>query len=558
MKVHQKNTEVYSGLITISQKGAIYTVNIQTPTGGTLVVMNGETPVSDGDAVDDGTTLTITTSASDGYRFRNWQAIDASTHTNTATFTYTINAHDVTIKANFDVEYSVNWSVNGNVISTGIYVNNETIIFPNRPADVLGKKFIGWTATEIAGTQAEVPTLIDYGTKMGTSNVTYYAVFADASGENSTATLTESEIKTNFTATAMAYADNPKTYTDTSDGITWMAKGYSEGTNSKWVQLKKDNVAYFKVSTTSKNIEEIKLTITGNSPNGNDGQNITKNDAFNGTVCLELEAKKTPTGAIASSNVVTNNTVTVSLPVSLNEFYIQTTAGARVWGIELSTNNYTYSNYCTAVTKEPSAPVVVGETVTLTTTANMAGWRSFYDASQDYTLDENTKAYVVTAKSGTANEVELTKLNVTAIPHGAAVILKTTDAGHSMTLTKTTGVATLGTNLLAVTNGTNNVDGYRLGYGTIGGEDAVGFFKYTTTTAPAAGIVYIDKDYVNISSHSRGLSISFADDETTGINAVENINGEFNNAVYYNLSGQRVANPSKGLYIVNGKKVIIK
>ena len=26
----------------------------------------------------------------------------------------------------------------------------------------------------------------------------------------------------------------------------------------------------------------------------------------------------------------------------------------------------------------------------------------------------------------------------------------------------------------------------------------------------------------------------------------------------YNLSGQRVANPTKGLYIVNGKKVIIK
>lgn len=47
------------------------------------------------------------------------------------------------------------------------------------------------------------------------------------------------------------------------------------------------------------------------------------------------------------------------------------------------------------------------------------------------------------------------------------------------------------------------------------------------------------------------------DGEATGINAVNGselkVNGE-----YYNLAGQRVANPTKGLYIVNGKKYMIK
>ncbi len=28
--------------------------------------------------------------------------------------------------------------------------------------------------------------------------------------------------------------------------------------------------------------------------------------------------------------------------------------------------------------------------------------------------------------------------------------------------------------------------------------------------------------------------------------------------VFYNIAGQRVAQPTKGLYIVNGKKVVIK
>ena len=204
---------------------------------------------------------------------------------------------------------------------------------------------------------------------------------------------------------------------------------------------------------------------------------------------------------------------------------------------------------------EAANPVDNGDnTITLTTSDNMDGWRAFYDASQDYELDEDTKAYVVTAKSGTEGEVELTKLAVTAIPHGEAVILKTSAANHQMVLTETTGVTSLGTNLLAVTNGTDNVDGYRLGYGEISGSNTVGFFKYTTTTAPAAGIVYIDKSNVNVAAGARGLTISCDDDAT----AIETVKSEKANNEYFNLAGQRVANPTKGLYIVNGRKVVVK
>ena len=189
--------------------------------------------------------------------------------------------------------------------------------------------------------------------------------------------------------------------------------------------------------------------------------------------------------------------------------------------------------------------------ITITTTANMDGWRSFYDATQDYTLDANTKAYVVRAKSGTENVVELTELDVTAIPHGEPVILKTSAVDHKMVLTKTTGVATLGTNLLDKTDGTHNYDCYRLGYGSIG----VGFYKYTATK-PAAGIVYLDPEYINLSAGARELTISFADDDVTAIEAVKAQNAT--KGEYFNLAGQRVAQPTKGLYIVNGKKVVIK
>ena len=64
---------------------------------------------------------------------------------------------------------------------------------------------------------------------------------------------------------------------------------------------------------------------------------------------------------------------------------------------------------------------------------------------------------------------------------------------------------------------------------------------------------YIDLD--DVVAGSRGaISIGFADDETTGIKSINN--GKLIMDNYYDLQGRRVAQPTKGLYIVNGKKVI--
>lgn len=45
---------------------------------------------------------------------------------------------------------------------------------------------------------------------------------------------------------------------------------------------------------------------------------------------------------------------------------------------------------------------------------------------------------------------------------------------------------------------------------------------------------------------------------TTGVNTVKAEAQPVQNRVYYNLAGQRVERPTKGLYIVNGKKIVIK
>ena len=74
----------------------------------------------------------------------------------------------------------------------------------------------------------------------------------------------------------------------------------------------------------------------------------------------------------------------------------------------------------------------------------------------------------------------------------------------------------------------------------------------------AASTVPAGKAYLLASDFPGGApSLNFVfGGETTGINSVET--HEAQNGAFYNLNGQRVAAPGKGLYIVNGKKVIIK
>lgn len=65
------------------------------------------------------------------------------------------------------------------------------------------------------------------------------------------------------------------------------------------------------------------------------------------------------------------------------------------------------------------------------------------------------------------------------------------------------------------------------------------------------------KAWLVVSKSASARSFIGFGDETTAIESVVK-KAEINDGVYYNLQGQRVDNPTKGLYIVNGKKVIIK
>jgi hypothetical protein len=62
------------------------------------------------------------------------------------------------------------------------------------------------------------------------------------------------------------------------------------------------------------------------------------------------------------------------------------------------------------------------------------------------------------------------------------------------------------------------------------------------------------QDVLTDVANASRITLSFDDSETAGIKTVDKKNSD----KYYNLRGQQVETPAKGVYVKDGKKVIIK
>ena len=179
-------------------------------------------------------------------------------------------------------------------------------------------------------------------------------------------------------------------------------------------------------------------------------------------------------------------------------------------------------------------------------------------APYDVTLPEGVTAYKV-SQTGTDNitlaEVATGGSTLTA---NTPVILKT----ESLT-------ETLKQDYYDVITGTENAnsDGYLTGcYSALAlptdgtayvlqwnsTDSKAEFRKVTSATTATAG-----RCYLTLSAESPArLLVRFSDDETTAISEIAN--GMNNDQTVYNLRGQKVMQPQKGIYIIHGKKTIVK
>ncbi len=87
-------------------------------------------------------------------------------------------------------------------------------------------------------------------------------------------------------------------------------------------------------------------------------------------------------------------------------------------------------------------------------------------------------------------------------------------------------------------------------------SNGVGFYKTKNTFTVGAHTAYISGSAVP--TGVKALNINSSDDPTTAIRGISNDAVAGKDAVIYSLAGQRVTVPTKGIYIVNGKKVMVK
>ena len=156
-------------------------------------------------------------------------------------------------------------------------------------------------------------------------------------------------------------------------------------------------------------------------------------------------------------------------------------------------------------------------------------------------------AYIATAVSG--NKVTMTKVTGAVPANTGLVLIQKSNA--AVINIPTCGKATVDVtgNLLVATKVSTAVPAGA--YVLAGNGDALGWYSVGTTVPTlAAGKCYLKASTASV----KQLEMVF-DDEATGVAAPV---AKTQNSVYYNLQGVRVAQPTSGIYLKDGKKVIIK
>ena len=249
-----------------------------------------------------------------------------------------------------------------------------------------------------------------------------------------------------------------------------------------------------------------------------------------------------------------NSTMVVSAPdgyvitkidgVSSNLTASTGTISSTTWKGKSQSVTFTYEATSSSVTI--SSLTVHYSEPTINVTMGSEGYMTYCNQNASISFDNTLTAYKVTAVD---SEVHMTE--VTTVPANTPVVLKGAAGSHTITILESSTTTTNDNQLRRSTGSTTTDDSYDI-YALAKKNAVVGFYHVKAGTNVPAG-----KCYIRIAkSNSAREFLGFAfDDEATGVNEMkaQKVDGQV-----YDLQGRKVTTPSKGLYIVNGKKVVIK
>ena len=244
------------------------------------------------------------------------------------------------------------------------------------------------------------------------------------------------------------------------------------------------------------------------------------------------ESEKTPTEISADNYTVSyhktgTQTEDVDAIVEVGTYVITITGTGDTWG-----GTKTVTREFTVVYPTLNVEFAQGQT-----------WATYYNAEERMDLPEGVNAYVVTG----VNETTVIVQAISYVPQDTPVLLEQSTTVPENVVNNMTNINSL---LIGTSSATDvsGIDGTV--YVLYNGE----FVKTTAGTIPA-GRGYLVVSGAVAALGARSLSIVVGD--ATGISATL-MNKETMNKAVYNLQGQRMGSPRRGLNIVDGKKVFIK
>lgn len=185
---------------------------------------------------------------------------------------------------------------------------------------------------------------------------------------------------------------------------------------------------------------------------------------------------------------------------------------------------------------------------TETATISEAGFAT-YATTNNVVVPEDENVKVMTVKvnaEGTAIELNEVKAG-TVIPAGRGILVKAPAGNCDFVVTSDKGTELTNNDLVAATSDVTS-DGTKYFALTKIGEK-VGFALVENGVVIPAGKAYLEVP--------KGTAAKFfgLDGEATGINSVKTAKAD---GAYYTLEGVKTTKPVKGLYIHNGKKIVVK
>ena len=317
--------------------------------------------------------------------------------------------------------------------------------------------------------------------------------------------------------------------TVTKNGLTWSTTGYKQNANDQYIQLKAGSpYPYVKIPELPGAIQTISFSVTNTSASAKGGA------MTDGTLRFRTINSTSATNIVSGGGSSTNEIVLdfTGLPQKYSTGYVFLSgSGARIWDINVA--------------------YIPAEDINVNITS------AKYATFSDYVARNFSGTGITVYKAAAdGSKVDLTEITDGIVPAYTGVVLFSDEVKNNVAIPVATSASAgdfsgnelVGINVRTVVNATEST---KTNYILSNEASGVGFYK-----AVDGKYLGAHKAYLSTATATAPSFLGF-DGETTGINAVNGsefkVNGE-----YFNLNGQRVAEPTKGLYIVNGKKVVIK